>query len=366
MRFFVILLFAAMLLTGTAAAADITGKLGESMGVGEIEEALPDEARDVLGDLTVTDTLQPEGALRKLWNEMREQFFEVLRSGLRPTVCITVTALLCALSAVLFENGAVPDYVPLAGTLVIAAATVGELNSFLTLGVETLATLSDYSKILLPCLTAAAAASGAVTSAAAKYAATALFMDLMISLARAVVLPAVCAYVAVVIANAAFGGTGLAAAAKMLRSLCRTLLTAVVLCFTAYLSLTGVITGSADAVTMRVAKTAISSALPVVGSIVSDAAGAVLGGAAVLRGAVGVFGMLAVLGICLSPFLQLGVRYLLFKLAAMLSAAFADNRLAGLIGGLGDAFGMITAMVGAGGLILFVSMISGIKAVSAA
>jgi len=366
MRFCLILILSVMLFTGTVFAADVTGDLGESLGTDELEEALPGQARDALGDLTLQDALQPEGVLKRLWNALREEFFAVLRSGLRPTVCITVTALLCALSSVLFENGAVPDYVPLAGTLVIAAATVGELNSFLSLGVETLSTLSDYSKILLPCLTAAAAASGAVTSAAAKYAATALFMDVMLSLARAVVLPAICAYAAVVIANAAIGGTGLAAAVKMLKTLCRTLLTAVVLCFTAYLSLTGVISGSADAVALRVAKTAISSALPVVGSIVSDAAGAVLGGAAVLRGAVGIFGMLAVLGICLTPFLQLGVRYLLYKLAAMLSAAFADSRLSGLISGLGDAFGMITAMVGAGGFILFVSMISGIKAVSGA
>lgn len=366
MRFLIFLLLAAALLTAPALAADVSESLGEGLGVSEAEEALPAEARDILGDLSVADALEPESGLRRIWEALRERFFVVLRDGLRPTVAITVTALLCALSGVLFEGGAVPDYVPLAGTLVIAAATVGELNSFLTLGVETLATLADYSKILLPCLTAAAAASGAVTSAAAKYAVTALFMDIVLSVAQAVVLPAVCAYAAVVIANAAIGGTGLAAAAKLLKTVCRTLLTAMVLCFTAYLSLTGVLSGSADAVALRVAKTAISSALPVVGSIVSDAAGAVLSGAAVLRGAVGVFGMLAVLAICLTPFLQLGVRYLLFKLAAMVSSAFADNRLAGLISGLGDAFGMVTALVGTGGFILFVSMISGIKAVSGA
>lgn len=69
-----------------------------------------------------------------------------------------------------------------------------------------------------------------------------------------------------------------------------------------YLTASGAIAGSADAAAVKAAKMTISRAIPVVGGILSDAAETVLAGAGVLRGTVGVVGMLVVLAICLTPF----------------------------------------------------------------
>ncbi len=41
-----------------------------------------------------------------------------------------------------------------------------------------------------------------------------------------------------------------------------------------------------------------------------------LAGAGLLKGAIGVFGLLGVLVLCAYPFLQLGIQYLLYKLTA--------------------------------------------------
>ena len=56
---------------------------------------------------------------------------------------------------------------------------------------------------------------------------------------------------------------------------------------------------------MKAAKFAISGAIPVVGGILSDAAETVLASAGILKGTVGVFGMVTILGICLIPLLQI-------------------------------------------------------------
>ena len=56
----------------------------------------------------------------------------------------------------------------------------------------------------------------------------------------------------------------------------------------------------------KLAKSAVSAVVPVVGSILSDAAESVLAGAGLLRGMVGTAGTLALLGVCLVPFLRLG------------------------------------------------------------
>ena len=69
-------------------------------------------------------------------------------------------------------------------------------------------------------------------------------------------------------------------------------------------------------------------------------------------------GMLAVLAICLTPFLNMAVQYLLYKLTAFLASVIGDTDLCGLIGGLGGAFGLILGMVGSCALVLLVSILA--------
>ena len=88
-----------------------------------------------------------------------------------------------------------------------------------------------------------------------------------------------------------------------------------------------------------------------------------LAGAGVLKGAIGIFGMLAVLSICLTPFLQMVVQYLLYKLAAFLAGTITEGPLAGLIDALGTAFGLMLGMTGSCALLLLISITSSVSAV---
>ena len=106
-----------------------------------------------------------------------------------------------------------------------------------------------------------------------------------------------------------------------------------------------------------------SRAIPVVGSILADASETVLAGAGVLRGTVGVAGLLVVLAICLTPFLRLALQYLTYKVTAALCATVAQPRLSQLIDAIGGAFGLVLGMTGAGALLLLVSLVSAVSAV---
>ena len=113
-----------------------------------------------------------------------------------------------------------------------------------------------------------------------------------------------------------------------------------------------------DSARVRVTKTAISGMIPVVGGIIAEASETVLAGAGLLKGAIGVFGLLGVLALCAYPFLQLGIQYLLYKLTAFFASVIGDTELCGLIGGLGGAFGLILGMVGSCALVLLVSILA--------
>lgn len=360
----ILFLLGCLLGSSAALAVDVEAEQKQALGIHDLEAELPDAASEILGDYSVMDSLDFQGKLNQIKDKVGENLGAIIKTGLKSAGTILIVVLLCSLSGSLYEGQAVPDFVPLGGVLIISAIAIGDVKSFIGLGAETLQTIGDFSKILLPTLSAAAAAAGAVTSAAAKYAATALFMDVLLTVSIEIIMPLVYVFVALTIANSAMGNDALGSAVKISKWTLTSLITLLMIAFTGYLSLTGVISGTSDAVATRVAKTTLSTALPVVGGIIADAAGTVVAGAAILKNAIGVFGMLAIICVCMMPFLSLGVQYLLYKLASGLSDALTDKRLGGLIGGIGSAFGFVLALVGSGALMLFFSIISSIKAVS--
>ena len=188
--------------------------------------------------------------------------------------------------------------------------------------------------------------------AVVKHGATILFSDFLIRLIDTLLIPLCYAFVAANVAWAALGNDGLKRIGGLLKWLITILLSVVLLAFVGYLNLSGVISGGADAATVKAAKFTISNMVPL------------LAGASLLRNAAGVFGMLAVIGICVVPFLNLGVHYLMYKCTAALAATVsADGRITGLIEALGTAFGLILAMTASCAVLLVVAMVSTVSAV---
>ena len=171
-------------------------------------------------------------------------------------------------------------------------------------------------------------------------------------------MPMVYLYAGALAAGCCLADKRLTAVAELLKTVCTKLLTAALLTFTLYLTVGGIFAGTVDSARVRVTKTAISGMIPVVGGIIAEASETVLAGAGLLKGAIGVFGLLGGLALCAYPFLQLGIQYLLYKLTAFLASVIGDTDLCGLIGGLGGAFGLILGMVGSCALVLLVSILA--------
>ena len=355
MRRLVLGILTCLVLCAPALASDAQDELYDALDVAEAEEALPDEARYILGDVGVDDAMEPEGMLSRLADAAWDKLGSLWRPAAGAAAKLVAIALLCSVASA-FTDGSTARYVGLAGCLAVSAVAFSDAGSCIAAGVAALDDLQTFSRALLPSLTAAAAAGGAVTSAAAKYAATALFMDILMTAARTLLLPLAYVCLAARTASAALDSPAIDGASKLITKVTGIATTAIMTAFTAWLGITGAVSGAA--------KTAISAALPVVGGVISDAASTVVAGAGLLKSAVGAFGLIAAASVCLVPFLMLGLRYLCYKAAAALAAAFADKRVSGLINELGGVFGMVLGVVGAAALMLFISIISVTKAVS--
>ena len=321
---------------GAASASDVLAAQSEALDL----DALQDAAGGYLPDGALEAGISLDEGLQTILNTGSGQISGVVRKAVRSGVLLLTVVLLCGLAEGLYGGMGVSqttDVVAIVGALAITAVAVADANSLIGMGREALEQMETFSKILLPTITAAAAAAGSPSGAVARQLATMLFSDILITLINRLLLPLVYTYIAACVAYAAVGNEGLKRIAGTLKWVVTSILTVVLLVFVGYLTVSGVIAGSTDAVTVKAAKFTMSSLVPVVGGILSDAAETVLAGAGILKNAVGVFGMLAVLCMCVAPFLQLGIHYLTYKVTSALSATVSSGRVAGLIDQIGGA-----------------------------
>lgn len=292
------------------------------------------------------------------------QIFGVMKRAVRSGTLLLVIVLLCTLAdgAASLSGGGGFQAAGLVGMMAVCTVAVSDVHSLMGLGREAIGQMSRFADLLLPTLAAAAAAGGTPASAAARQMATLLFSDLLIQLIYKALIPLTYLYVAACAAYAAIGNAGLKRIAKTLKGIIAGSLTGMLLIFVGYLSVSGVIAGATDAVSVKTAKLAISGMVPVVGGVLSDAAETVLASAAILRNAIGVFGALVILGMCLTPFLQMGVHYLTYKLTAMLSGTMSEGKITELIDNIGGAFALELGMVASCGMLVLFGVISCLNA----
>ena len=246
-------------------------------------------------------------------------------------------------------------------TLALSMLVLGQTNSMVQLGTETVRKLSDYGKLLLPVMTGALAAQGGATGATALYAGTAVFDALLSSLIGRLLVPMIYLFVALAVANSATGQELLKKLRDMIKWLMTWGLKIVLYIFTGYMSITGVISGTADAAAVKAAKLTISGMIPVVGGILSDASEAVVLGAGVMKSAVGVSGLLVIGGIFITPFLQIGLQYLLLKLTAALCGVFGVKEASELMSDFSSVMGLLLGMTGTVCFLLLVSTVCFMK-----
>lgn len=297
--------------------------------------------------------------------ELLENAIRTIRPDLQEAsrCSLSVMAAVMIVSLLQSFTGPVRQVADLAGAVSIASVMLLSTNSLIHLGADTVRQISEYGKLLMPVMTAAMAAQGGVTASTALYTGTAIFDTVLSGLISTLLVPLVYLFLALAAANSAVGEELLKKMQDFVKWLMSWILKTILTVFTTYMSITGVVTGTTDAVALKAAKVTISSVVPVVGGILSDASESVLVGAGLMKNAAGIYGVLAILAVFLEPFLRIGTHYLLLKLTAALCGVFGSKQMTQLIGDFSAAMGLLLAMTGASCLLLLISTVCFMKGV---
>ena len=341
-----------------AAEPDVT------FGAEKLEYALDEETREALSGTSPTSA----GDFGKeLWHIVSSAISGAglaLRPALVSAGKVLAAAMLCAFASSAQETDAMKLPAQLAGAFAITALCTRDVSSMIGLARETITKLSDFTALLLPVLSSSLAASGGSVSAGTLLAGGSFAMSLLTKLASGVLIPLVYVYILLSAAECATDGGGLGkiralggrAISLLIKGLCAV--------FTAYLSLSRVLTGSADAFALKAAQAAFSGMVPVVGSMLSDASESLLASAGLIRSAAGAFGILAVISMAIVPFLRLGAYYLALKLAGAIGEGAVMKPHAALLSNLASAMGYMLAIAASALWMSLVSAACFLKAVN--
>ena len=326
--------------------------------------ALEMEAPPVPGDgyLWMPENTQslPEGLdqlIRKALGELRPDLREASGVSLSVVAATLLTGVLQSMSEPVKRTAGI------AGSVSAAAILLMNTDSMVTLAADTVMSIADYGKLLLPVMTAALAAQGGVGASAALYAATAGFSALLTELFRRALIPGVWIFLALRIGGAASGEELLRRLADMVKGVFVWTLKTLLMVFTTYLSLTGVVSGTTDAAALKAARITMSSVVPVVGGVLSDASEAVLVSAGMMKNAAGIYGILAVLALFLHPFLQIGIHYLILKLTAAVCSVIGGKGITDTVDAFSTAMGLLLGMTGAACVMVLISTVCFLKGV---
>lgn len=278
--------------------------------------------------------------------------------------CLALIAVAVLVSVMQSSSSNISAVAELIGTVSIAAILIKPTNAFIDLGVETVKALSEYGKILIPVMTSAMAAQGATASATAIYTATAMFDMVLSTGISKLMVPMLYIFLCLSIVNSAVTHNFVNELRNFIKWIMTWILKIVLYVFTGYITISGVICGTADASAIKAAKIAISGSVPVVGSILSDASEAILVSAGVMKNAAGVYGILAMIALFISPFIKIGVQHVFLKLTAAICGVFGSKRCIGLIQDFSSVMGLLLAMTGTICLLHLISTVCFMKGVS--
>ena len=131
--------------------------------------------------------------------------------------------------------------------------------------------------------------------------------------------------------------------------------------FVGVVSLEGTLSSSVDGITAKTAKAAVSSVIPVVGKVLGDVVDSVLGCGVILKNAVGVVGVIVILGICLMPIIKIGTLSIVYSLASAVIQLIADDKIVKLLDEMSGVFKLLLGILCALSVLLIIGVTMVVK-----
>ena len=349
----------------------------ESSEEEEIEKELEEEISSQLSNLDFSDV---EGVLDSLTLEAKtlfssESFLDKVNYVISGEYAESSESFFSAVTSIFWKD--LKNYLPIIATIISVAIlggmvsalrpvtggkSIGNVVHFVTYGVilvflgttitqivtltqNTLTSIKGMFDGIFPILLTLLTALGGSVSVGIYQPAIALLGNLFVSLITYFLLPLFIFSIVFSIVGNLSQNTRLDKFVSFLQSLFKW---TIGLCFTIFLgfvSIQGIMAGAVDGLSIRTAKYAIKSYIPIVGGYVSDGLAIIMASSSLIKNAVGGVGLFVLLATVISPILSIAIFMLALKFMAGIIEPIGDKKISGFLSDMSKSMSLLVALL---------------------
>lgn len=281
---------------------------------------------------------------KKVLNILGKEFVSGIRTLIAILGIIIIHSLLKTISDNL-ENDNISKMIYYVQYIAIVTIIMTNFSDIITSVKETVINLVSFMNALVPILISLMLYTGSITTSSLLEPIILFMINFIGNIIQNLLIPMTLIITSITIVSKISDKIQIEKISKFLKSGMVWILTILLTIFVGVLSLEGTLSSSIDGITAKTAKAIVSSAIPVVGKILGDAIDSVLGCGLILKNAVGFFGVIIIIGICILPIIKLAVLSMSYKLLAGVVEVIADEKIVKLIEQMGDIFKILLAIL---------------------
>ena len=306
-------------------AEKFTGEFFEDIDINEI-------LNDAINGEVDNSTL-----LKKILNILGKEVTTNIKSLVSILAIILIHSILKSISESL-ENNNISKLIYYVQYILIVTVIMSNFTDIIKLVQDTTGNLIGFMNALVPLLITLMMYTGSITTSSVVEPIILFMINFIGNIIQNLIIPFVLVLTSLVIISKISDKVHIDKLSKFFKSGIVWFLGIVLTVFVGIVSLEGTLSSSVDGITAKTTKAVVSSAIPVVGKILGDAVDTVLGCGIVLKNAVGLVGVVIVIGICIMPILKLFVLSVSYKLLSTVVQPIANEKIIDLLEQIGDIF----------------------------
>lgn len=281
---------------------------------------------------------------KRILSLLGKEVLSGIRAVLTILVIVMIHSILKSISESL-ENENIAKLIYYVQYILIITVVMTNFSEIITMVRETCTNLVGFMNLLVPLLISLVLYTGSITTSGVLEPIILFMINFMGNIIQNVILPFVLIFASLVIISKISDKVQIDKISKFFKSGIVWFLGIVLTIFVGVVSLEGTLSSSVDGITAKTTKAIVSSAIPVVGKILGDAVDTVLGCGIILKNAVGLLGVIIVIGICIMPVIKLTILTIAYKLLSGVCEPIADTKIVGLLDQIGDIFKILLAIL---------------------
>ncbi len=320
----------------------------------EYSEHLPGKDPPTLMEMIVPGG-EGLGAQEVLQGLVRMLLFEIVYNGklLVTIVILTIFSMLMETLQGAFEK---PNVSKIAYAITYIVLMIIAVNSFsVAIGYakEAIAGMVHFMIAMIPLLLTVLASMGNVVTVSVMHPLIVFMIHTIGTLIYSVVFPLLFFSAVLHIVSSLSDKYKVTHLAILLRNISVGILGVCLTVFLGVISVQGVSAGTTDGVTLRTAKYVTGNFVPVVGRMLSDASDTVIGASLLVKNAIGLFGVIVIVLLCIFPALKILALALIYNLSAAVLQPLGDSPIMLGLRTIGQSMIYVFAALASVGLMFF-------------